>query len=299
MLRRAGRPARATPPARRTRCPRRAGRSGRAAAARPRPAGRPVVTLPATARRGHHPHLIRAWTRPQPRPPAPGVAGLRLEVGIRAQEDLVADVLASLGALREPASGCATSTLGLAASRSLWQRRVPADPAARLWLLGPALNRLITGDGTVGELATARTGRSRGARSRPPPAGSSAPGPGPPGYRHADTGRAGHLGQPAATTASSSASTGSPGRRGDAHPRHAPARRPSRLATSTPRPCLPPPRSWSPARIRRCGRWPSRSSSRCARPPWQGGRCRGGRRWRCSPPATPPSSRKDAIPRRR
>ena len=121
------------------------------------PQGRPIVTLP----RYGQAWPITAFDQSQLDrdlnldPRHRGVAGLGLEVGIRAQEDLVADVLANLGALREARQRVRHLALGLAASRSLWQRRVPADPAARLWLLGPALNRLITGDGTVGELATA------------------------------------------------------------------------------------------------------------------------------------------------
>ena len=121
------------------------------------PQGRPIVTLP----RYGAAWPITAFDQSQLDrdlnldPRHRGVAGLGLEVGIRAQEDLVADVLANLGALREARQRVRHLALGLAASRSLWQRRVPADPAARLWLLGPALNRLVTGDGTVGELATA------------------------------------------------------------------------------------------------------------------------------------------------
>jgi hypothetical protein len=121
------------------------------------PQGRPIITFP---------RYGQAWPIPEFEdgpldddlnldPRHRGVAGLGLEVGIRAQEDLVDDVLANLGALREARQRVRHLALGLAASRSLWQRRVPADPAARLWLLGPSLNRLLTSDGTVGELATA------------------------------------------------------------------------------------------------------------------------------------------------
>jgi hypothetical protein len=121
------------------------------------PQGRPIVALP---------RYGEAWPATTPEqspwkdslnldPRHRGIAGLGLEVAIRTQEQLVADVLANLGAVREARQRVRHLALGLAASRSLWQRRVPAEPAALLWLLGPALNRLVTDDGSVGELATA------------------------------------------------------------------------------------------------------------------------------------------------
>lgn len=121
------------------------------------PQGRPIVTLP---RYGD------AWPAPAPDqstwrqalnldPRHRGIAGLGLEVAIRTQEDLVDEVMANLGALREARQRIRHLTLGLAATRSLWRRRVPADPTERLWLLGPALTRLVTPGGSVAELATA------------------------------------------------------------------------------------------------------------------------------------------------
>ena len=121
------------------------------------PQGRPIVTLP---------RYGQAWPIAQFEggaldgdlnldPRHRGTAGLGLQVAINVQEDLVDDVLAHLGALREARQRVRNLVAGLAASRSLWQRRVPADPAARLWLLGPALNRLVTSAGAVAELATA------------------------------------------------------------------------------------------------------------------------------------------------
>jgi hypothetical protein len=131
------------------------------------PQGRPIVTLP---------HYGDAWSGAPPGtgtwdvvPNAPddtwegelnvdprhrGIAGLGLEVAIRPQEDLVDEVMANLGALREARQRIRHLTLGLEATRSLWERRVPADPTERLWLLGPALNRLVTPNGSVGKLAT-------------------------------------------------------------------------------------------------------------------------------------------------
>lgn len=120
------------------------------------PEGRPIVTMP---RYGEAWDAAapddRAWGRSLNRDPRRrGVAGLGLDVGIRLQEELVGDVLAHLGALQEARQRVRQAVLGVAVSRSLWQRRVPADDAGRLWLLGPALSRLTTPSGTVGERAT-------------------------------------------------------------------------------------------------------------------------------------------------
>ena len=121
------------------------------------PQGRPIVTLP---RYGD------AWDVKAPDesawgqalnldPRHRGIAGLGLAIGITAQEDLVDEVTANLGALQEARQRVRNLSLGLAASRSLWQQRVPADPTERLWMLGPSMPRLVTPGGTVAELATA------------------------------------------------------------------------------------------------------------------------------------------------
>jgi len=94
------------------------------------PEGRPIVTLP---RYGD------AWNTAAPDtstwgrtlnedPRHRGVAGLGLELGIRFQEDLVADVMAHLGALHEARQRVRHAVMGVAASRSLWRRRVPGEP---------------------------------------------------------------------------------------------------------------------------------------------------------------------------
>ena len=119
--------------------------------------GRPIIGLP----RYGEAWRIRApedttWgatlnTDPRHR----GVAGLGLEIGVQAQEELAAEANANLGALSEARQRIRDLVLGLGASLSLWARRMPADPAAALWLLGPGLRRVVTPDGPVGELATA------------------------------------------------------------------------------------------------------------------------------------------------
>lgn len=86
-----------------------------------------------------------------------GLAGLGLEVGIRRQEEIVGDILNHLGALHESRQRIRHLAIGTGATRALWQRRTPVDPVQRLWLLGPALNRLATAEGRVGELATSES----------------------------------------------------------------------------------------------------------------------------------------------
>ncbi len=84
-----------------------------------------------------------------------GVAGLGLELGIQLQEELSAEASTNLGALAESRQRIRDLVLGLRASTTLWGNRLPADPADQLWLLGPALRRVVTPDGSVADLATA------------------------------------------------------------------------------------------------------------------------------------------------
>ncbi len=118
--------------------------------------GRPIVGLPVYG---------DAW-RPDPDaadwgetmnddPRFRGLAGLGSDMGIRFQEDLVADATEHLGALQEAAQRVSQLVAGLHASGGLWEKRLPADPLHRLWVLGPALRRVVTSDGIVDELATA------------------------------------------------------------------------------------------------------------------------------------------------
>jgi hypothetical protein len=154
--------------------------------------GRPIVGLP----RYGEPWRLDApeqttWGRTLNTDPRDrGVAGLGLELGIRLQEELSAEASAQLGALAETRQRIGDLVLGLRASRTLWNRRMPADPVERLWLLGPGLRRVVTPAGAVADLATAadralpaglfssavrrmlrtgpaRTARLRGGRIRP------------------------------------------------------------------------------------------------------------------------------------
>ena len=121
------------------------------------PDGRPIVSLPRYGDAWNAAAPDNAtWGQSLNRDPRHrGVAGLGLEVGIRFQQDLVDDVMANLGALHEARQRVRHVVMGVAASRSLWRRRLPADSTERLWMLGPAMNRLVTSTGTVADRATA------------------------------------------------------------------------------------------------------------------------------------------------
>jgi hypothetical protein len=120
------------------------------------PEGRPIVALPryGDAWNSAAPQAAKWGRALNDDPRRRGVAGLGLEIGIRFQDDLVNDVMAHLGALQEARQRVRHAVMGVVASRSLWRRRVPADPVERLWMLGPSLRRLVTSGGTVADLAT-------------------------------------------------------------------------------------------------------------------------------------------------
>lgn len=112
--------------------------------------GRPLLTLPRYGAAWVADPLEPTWGRQVNTDPRHrGVAGLGLELGIAYQELIMAAVTAQLGALGTAAGRIRHLTLGLAASRSLWQRRLPRTSAARLLLYGPALRRLPTAHGPV------------------------------------------------------------------------------------------------------------------------------------------------------
>jgi hypothetical protein len=119
--------------------------------------GRPVVAIPRYGEAWSPAVEQATWARDLGRDPRRrGVAGLGLEIGIRHQEELVSDVIDHLGALQEARQRLGHLVLGVEAARSLWRRRIPTEQLPRLWLLGPALSRVVTDGGTVADLATAQ-----------------------------------------------------------------------------------------------------------------------------------------------
>jgi hypothetical protein len=76
-----------------------------------------------------------------------GAAGLGAWAGIEWQQKIAEAAAAQAGALAAAAQRIRHLTLGLTAVRSLWKRRFPVDPVARLALMGPLLGRLPAGGG--------------------------------------------------------------------------------------------------------------------------------------------------------
>ena len=83
------------------------------------------------------------------------VAGLGAWCALLEQERIAAAMRARVGAAAVAAQRVAGLALGLTAAGSLWRRRLPALPAERVLLFGPALERLVDGDRTALELVTA------------------------------------------------------------------------------------------------------------------------------------------------
>lgn len=120
-------------------------------------AGRPIVGLPqyGTCWRDDADSATTWGADLNVDPRRRGVAGLGLELGIRLQDELVSEATSQLGALAETRQKISHLVLGLTASTGLWQRRLPMDVQEQLWLMGPALARVVTESGTVAALSTA------------------------------------------------------------------------------------------------------------------------------------------------
>lgn len=78
-----------------------------------------------------------------------GSAGVGVWMGQEAQDDLVAAAVGQLGALPLAAHLIRALAFGLAASRSLWGRRLPSDSYRQVDLFSPMMRRLRANDGTA------------------------------------------------------------------------------------------------------------------------------------------------------
>ena len=111
--------------------------------------GRPILALPVHG----GPWSARAelaWSREvNGDPRLRGAAGVGVELATRAQDELIDLTVRHLGPIREAEQRIRNLALGLGVARSLWQRRLPADAAARVFLLGPAMARIATEQGPL------------------------------------------------------------------------------------------------------------------------------------------------------
>ncbi len=82
------------------------------------------------------------------------VAGLGAWCALVEQERIAAAMRERLGAVAIAGQRVSGLALGLAAAKSLWGRRLPDAPAARVFLLAPALERIVDQDRTALELVT-------------------------------------------------------------------------------------------------------------------------------------------------
>jgi hypothetical protein len=119
-------------------------------------AGRPVVGLP---RHGEpwvaDPDTTTWGAAANADPRGRVVAGLGARLAVALQDELSTEAERQAGALGVAANRLRDLSAGLAAAGTLWQRRLPADPARALWLVGPALRRVATDRGTAVALLTA------------------------------------------------------------------------------------------------------------------------------------------------
>jgi hypothetical protein len=112
------------------------------------PRGRPIVTLPRYGAPWLADPLATTWgAAANVDPRHRGAAGLGQWAGIALQEQLMDAAAQQVGALDIAAQRIRHLTFGLAAVRSLWERRLPGDPAQRLLLYGPSLRRIVTPTG--------------------------------------------------------------------------------------------------------------------------------------------------------
>ncbi|WP_329446566.1 hypothetical protein [Streptomyces canus] len=78
-----------------------------------------------------------------------GTAGLGGWMGIEGQQELLDAATAQLGGVRTAAHLIEGLACGLLAAKSLWSRRLPAEPARQVHLLAPLMRRMRTANGTA------------------------------------------------------------------------------------------------------------------------------------------------------
>ena len=113
------------------------------------PKGRPVIGLPVYGSAWTQPALATWGKSVNGDPRHRGIAGLGMRAAVELQDQLVDAATAQAGALGEAAQRIRQLTFGLMSARSLWNRRLPKDPAHRLMIYGPSMRRMVTANGPV------------------------------------------------------------------------------------------------------------------------------------------------------
>lgn len=114
------------------------------------PRGRPVIGAPAYGEPWRVDPAATTWGETANDDPRHrGVGGLGLAAGIALQDVIVDAAVEQLGAVEIANQRLGHLSAGLAASGSLWDRRLPADPGRRIALFWSSTARMATDQGTV------------------------------------------------------------------------------------------------------------------------------------------------------
>jgi hypothetical protein len=111
--------------------------------------GRPLIRLPVYGEPWYTPGEDEpAWMEElNDDPRHRGIAGLGMWAGIEWQERIVDAASQQLGAFYTASRRIRQLTVGVAAARSLWDRRLPAEETHRLQVLAPAMSRMAAAGG--------------------------------------------------------------------------------------------------------------------------------------------------------
>ena len=114
------------------------------------PRGRPVLGTPTYGSPWHADAPSTDWggdANDDPR--HRGAGGIGLAAGIRLQDTIVDAAVEQIGAIEIANQRLAYLSTGLAASGSLWSRRLPADPGRQIALFWASTARMVTDQGPV------------------------------------------------------------------------------------------------------------------------------------------------------
>lgn len=120
--------------------------------------GRRVIGLPSYGRPWVHDLAGTTWTASLNADPRyRGTAGLGLWMGMEGQQELVDAAIQQLGALELAAHLVQALAFGLMSARSLWTRRLPAEPSRQVHLFSSLMRRMRATSGTALDAITGPT----------------------------------------------------------------------------------------------------------------------------------------------